>query len=167
MFQKAGESDAAAVADLRTAAARDLTTRFGRGHWSSEPTQRGVMSGMRGAEIWVGKRAGVPVATFRVTTRKPWAIDPTYFVSCERPIYLTDMAVDPRAQRRGIGSRCIEEILRIARDWPSDSLRLDAYDAEAGAGRFYERCGFRHVASVAYRGVALRYYERDVGEATS
>lgn len=86
MFRKAGESDAAAVADLRTAAARDLTTRFGRGHWSSEPTQRGVMSGMRGAEIWVGKRAGVPVATFRVTTRKPWAIDPSTHTMLKREL---------------------------------------------------------------------------------
>ncbi|MBA2706217.1 MAG: hypothetical protein H0U59_00230 [Gemmatimonadaceae bacterium] len=95
MFQRAHENEAAAVAGVRAAAARDLTTRFGRGHWSSEPTQRGVMSGMRGSEIWIGKRAGVAVATFRLTTRKPWAIDPTYFTSRERPIYVTDMAVEP------------------------------------------------------------------------
>ena len=42
----------------------------------------------------------------------------------------------------------------------ADAIRLDAYDAEAGAGEFYVKCGFREVGRVAYRGVPLTYYER-------
>jgi len=36
---------------------------------------------------------------------------------------------------------------------------LDAYDATAGAGWFYAKCGFRETGRVTYRNVPLRCYE--------
>ena len=33
------------------------------------------------------------------------------------------------------------------------------FDAEAGAGAFYARCGFRERARVVYKGDPLVYYE--------
>jgi hypothetical protein len=47
----------------------------------------------------------------------------------------------------------------VARAWPSQAIRLDAYDATAGAGRFYLKCGFREVGRVTYRKVPLIYFE--------
>jgi hypothetical protein len=47
----------------------------------------------------------------------------------------------------------------IARAWPADAVRLDAYDAPAGAGGFYARCGYRERGRVTYRGVPLIYFE--------
>lgn len=52
------------------------------------------------------------------------------------------------------------EAERVAQEWPADAIRLDAYDAEAGAGDFYRKCGFREVGRVSYRGVPLIYFER-------
>jgi GNAT superfamily N-acetyltransferase len=69
------------------------------------------------------------------------------------------MAVRPDYQRRGIGRLCLEHAIRRVRDWPADAIRLDAYDAEAGAGEFYSKCGFREVGRVEYRGTPLVYYE--------
>jgi ribosomal protein S18 acetylase RimI-like enzyme len=99
------------------------------------------------------------IATLRLATKKPWAIDPSYFTTCKRPIYLTDMAVEPSAQRRGIGRRCIAEALKIVTAWPGDAIRLDAYAAAAGAAGFYAKCGFREVARVTYRKTPLVYFE--------
>ena len=159
-FARATPDDAAEIAELRSAANRDLTSRFGRGHWSSETTERGVRSAMRGAYVGIARRDGVAVGTFTLGTRKPWAIDRSYFTSVTRPLYLTDMAVHPEVQRRGVGRHCIEEIVRLVREWPADAVRLDAYDADAGAGGFYARCGFREVGRVSYRGNPLVYFER-------
>ena len=114
---------------------------------------------MRISKVWLARSGRAAVATFRVGTRKPWAIDRSYFTTATRALYLTDMSVRPDYQRRGIGRRCVEEIVRIARQWPTDAIRLDAYDADAGAGDFYARCGFRHVGNVVYRGTPLVYYE--------
>ena len=99
------------------------------------------------------------MATFRLATKKPWAIDVSYFTACERPLYLTGMAVRPDFQRRGLGRQCVEEAVRIARDWPADAIRLDAYDADAGAGSFYHKCGFTETGRKTYRSVPLTYYE--------
>lgn len=163
-FSVAEESDAPALAALRAATARDLTEKFGRGHWSGEATERGVIAGMRESKIWLARRGSVLVATFRMSTTKPWAIERSYFARSAHPLYLTDMAVRPDLQGKGIGRRCLVKAVAYARDWPADAIRLDAYDAEAGAGMFYEKCGFREVGRVAYRGVPLVYYEQLIPE---
>ena len=158
-FRQAGEADVAAVVALRTATARDLTARFGRGHWSSESTERGARHDLRVTKVWLARSGRAAVATFALGTRKPWAIDKRYFTPSERPLYLTSMSVRPDYQRRGVGRRCVAEIVRIARAWPADAIRLDAYDSAAGAGEFYARTGFEHVGNATYRGNPLVYYE--------
>ena len=47
----------------------------------------------------------------------------------------------------------------VARAWPADAIRLDAYDADAGTGEFYRKCGFRECGRRVYRGTPLIYYE--------
>ncbi|MEO8622681.1 MAG: GNAT family N-acetyltransferase [bacterium] len=158
-FALATESDAPALAALRVATAQDLTERFGRGHWSGIATERGVLAGMRESKIWIARRGSAMVATFRMSTTKPWAIDRSYFSRSAHPVYLTDMAVRPDLQGKGIGRHCLRMAVKYARAWPADAIRLDAYDAEAGAGTFYDKCGFREVGRVAYRAVPLVYYE--------
>lgn len=46
-----------------------------------------------------------------------------------------------------------------AQSGPADAICLDAYDAAAGAGPFYAKCGFREVGRASYRGTPLVYYE--------
>jgi GNAT superfamily N-acetyltransferase len=158
-FAEAAESDAAAIAALRNAAADGLTLRFGKGHWSGQVTERGVRNALRDATLVVGRAGRRMVAVARLGTRKPWAIDATCFTPCSRPLYLTDMAVDPHLQGTGIGRSCVAAVIRLAEEWPADAIRLDAYDGAAGAGRFYEKCGFVGRGGAVYRGTALRYYE--------
>lgn len=158
-FSFATEMDAAPVARLRTAVAAKLTRDFGKGHWSSEVTERGVLFGLRHGRVLLAREGGAIAGSLRLATKKPWAIDPAYFVAVKRPIYLLDMAVAPERQRTGVGRRLCEEAKRVVRAWPGDAIRLDAYDASAGAGPFYAKCGFREVGRVAYRGVPLVYYE--------
>ena len=155
----ATESDVAEIARLRTAVAEDLSRHFGHGHWSSAVTVRSVARGMQHARVMIMRADGVIVGTLRLATKKPWAIDRRYFVDVPRPLYLTDMAVAPDRQRQGLGRLLIAHAKEAARAWPAESIRLDAYDGLAGAGPFYERCGFAEVGRVSYRGVPLRYYE--------
>lgn len=158
-FALADDADAAAVAALRAAAARDLTARYGHGHWSGEPSERGVRADLKRGQIWLARQGDAAVGTFTLSTRKPWAIDVSYFTPVARSLYLRDMAVQPERQRRGVGRRCLDQAVEIARAWPADAIRLDAYDADAGAGGFYARCGFREKGRVTYRGNPLIYYE--------
>ena len=159
-FAQAAEPEAAAIAALRVATAADLTERFGRGHWSGEASERGVIAGMHDAKIWIARRGSAIVGTFRLSIVKPWAIDRSYFAHSSNPLYLTDMAVRPDLQGRGIGRRCLAKAVEVAVEWPANAIRLDAYACEAGAGTFYEKCEFNEVGRASYRGVPLVYYER-------
>ena len=81
------------------------------------------------------------------------------FSRSKRPLYRTAMAVLPGEQRKGVGRQCLDEARKIAAEWPSDAIRLDAYDADAGAGGFYLKCGFREVGRASYRDAPLIYFE--------
>lgn len=155
--------DIPAIVALRNAVAERLTRDHGHGHWSSSVTERGVLQGLRTSRLLVAREGPALAATLQLATKKPWAIDKSYFAASRRPLYLTAMAVDPGQQRRGVGRRCLEEARRLAREWPGDAIRLDAYDHPAGAGAFYEKCGFREVGRVVYRAVPLIYYELRLG----
>jgi GNAT superfamily N-acetyltransferase len=155
----AAQPDVAAIVSLRTSAARELTRLHGHGHWSSCPTERGVQRAFETSRVLVARRASRVVGTVRLEARKPWAIDVSYFAAVPKAVYLHDLAVAPEAQGEGVGQRLVEGAVALARAWPSNAIRLDAYDHAAGAGPFYAKCGFREVGRVRYRGVPLIYFE--------
>ena len=161
-FATATTSDAAELAALHTAVAEDLTHHFGHGFWSSAATERGVLANMRlpkFSQILIARSNRRIVGTLRLATKKPWAIDTSYFTAAARPLYLTGMAVLPALQRKGIGRILMKEAESIARAWPADAVRLDAFDAAAGAGPFYAKVGYRKVAHVVYKKDPLIYFE--------
>jgi GNAT superfamily N-acetyltransferase len=155
----ATEEDAAALATLRQEVAEHLTRQFGKGHWSSYGTVKGVIHSLRTSRILIARRGPEIVATLRLVTKKPWSIDTRHFTPVKRPLYLLDMAVSPALQRHGVGRELLDAATPVARAWPADAIRLDAYDAPAGAGGFYERCGYHEVGRAVYRRTPLIYYE--------
>ena len=161
-FRQATLDDVGAIVAIRSAAAQELGRRFGEGPWSREASARAVSAGFRQSMLWLAFERDEPVGTLRLSTRKPWAIDRAFFTSVSRPLYLTDMAVHPAHQRRGVGRALLAEAERVTLAVPAQAIWLDAYDAAAGASGFYAACGFREVGRRAYRDVPLVYFERQL-----
>jgi GNAT superfamily N-acetyltransferase len=69
------------------------------------------------------------------------------------------MAVSIAYQGRGLGRLALSDACAVATAWPTDAIRLDAYDAEPGAGPFFAGCGFQERGRLVYKGNPLRYYE--------
>ena len=158
-FVDATPGDAAVLAALHNATAGALTARFGEGHWSSYVSERSVVLSQRHARVRVGRSGQRFMTVLRLATKKPWAIDVSYFTPVRRPLYLTGMAVSVAHQGRGLGRLALNDARAVASAWPADAIRLDAYDADAGAGSFYARCGFEERGRVVYKGQPLAYYE--------
>jgi GNAT superfamily N-acetyltransferase len=158
-FRDATPKDIAVIAGLQNAAAGALTARFGAGHWSSLMTERSAELSLRHSRVRLGMSGTHAVTLVRLATKKPWAIDVSYFTPVKRPLYLTGMAVSVAHQGQGLGRLALEDARATAGEWPADAIRLDAYDADAGAGGFYARCGFRERGRVVYKGNPLIYYE--------
>jgi GNAT superfamily N-acetyltransferase len=158
-LQIATTNDAAPLAALHNEVADHLTSLHGRGPWSGQCSEKGLLYAMRTSQVFVARQRPKIVATLRLATKKPWAIDTSYFTVCAKPLYLLAMAVAPAQQRQGIGRSCLEEARRLATAWPADAIRLDAFAGEAGAGGFYASCGCAEVGRVTYRKTSLIYYE--------
>ncbi len=160
VFSAAGAGDASELCALLNTAAADLTQRYGDGHWSRIGTEAGTLRRITTSHVIIARDAqGRLVGTFELVTKKPWAIDRSYFTPVKRPLYLLNMAVEISMQRRGIGRLLLVEAERVVRAWPAQSICLDAYDGSVGAGEFYARCGYREAGRTVYRGVPLVYYE--------
>ena len=72
-----------------------------------------------------------------------------------------DRAVDPLllADLADLIDVAQEDAVEVAREWPADAIRLDAYEGAGGAGPFYRACGFTDRGENACRDTALHYYE--------
>ena len=151
--------DVAGLVSLRVAVSQHLAAQFPEILRPAGVTEKGIRFAMTRATLFVARHRDQPIATLTLSTRKPWAIDTAYFSQSNAPLYLTDMAVSPRRQRKGVGRQCLEQAIKIARQWSADAVRLDAYDAEYGAGDFYRKCGFREVGRAVYRQTPLIYFE--------
>jgi GNAT superfamily N-acetyltransferase len=158
-FRDATLADVAVIAALQNAASGALTARFGEGHWSSLVTERGAALSQRNARVRVGRSGTRVLTVLRLATKKPWAIDVSYFTPVKRPLYLTGMVVSVAHQGQGLGRLALEDARLVAQKWPANAIRLDAYDHDAGAGRFYANCGFSDRGHVTYKGNPLVYYE--------
>jgi ribosomal protein S18 acetylase RimI-like enzyme len=158
-FELASADDVPDLVLLQNSVSEHMTARHGAGFWSSRITVNGLLFAMRHSSVYIARERERMVGTLSLSTRKPWAIERKYFSASVRPLYLTAMAVHPEEQRRGVGSTCIEEARREVGRLRGDAIRLDAWDAAAGAGDFYRKCGFREVGRAVYRGAALIYFE--------
>ena len=165
-FRDAKLEDVRVIAALQNATAGALTARFGEGAWSGYVSERGAELSLRHARVRIGRSGKRILTVLRLATKKPWAIDVSYFTPVKRALYLTGMAVSVAHQRQGLGRKSLEDAIAVARDWPADAIRLDAFDADAGAGDFYARCGFEERGRVTYRKTPLLYYELLVGAGT-
>lgn len=155
--KSAGQADAAEIAALRNAAGEHLSHLHGVR--ASCVTEKSVLRGIMTDRVLLARARGQAVATLRLATKKPWAIDLSYFTAVHRALYLHDMAVEPSRQGEGVGRLLVEEAKAQARAWPSQAIRLDAYDAAHGAGAFYAKCGFIEVGKATYRKTPLVYFE--------
>ena len=63
---------------------------------------------MRTSQVFVAREGTEIIATFQLTTKKPWAIDTSYFADCRRPLYLVGMAV----ARQGSGKESAPGVSR-------------------------------------------------------
>ena len=160
VIQRATEADATAIAELRLAVARELTAQFGRGTWSFvAESELSVRAELRTSVLLIARDVQALVGTLRLSLRNPWLGDTNFFRAGTRPVFLTSMAIAPARQRQGVGRALLAAAARTARELGADAIRLDAYDAPAGAGEFYRKSGFREVRRGSYNGTRLIWFE--------
>src|SRR5690348_9206803 len=97
-LKAASPADVISIVELRAAVAGKLTADFGAGPWSRASTDKSVLFDMRNSKLFVAREGKEVIATLRLTTKKPWAIDRSYFAASHRPLYLLSMAVSPNLQ---------------------------------------------------------------------
>jgi GNAT superfamily N-acetyltransferase len=158
-FRLAGKTDIPALLKLQLAIDADQAERFGGDRYTTTINEKSIARSLKSSRMVVATHRGRIVGTVRMETKKPWAVDLSYFTPACTAVYLHNVNVHPSLQRSGIGRQLMERVKQVAKEWPVDAIRLDAYDGPSGAGSFYRKCGFKKLGHAVYRGVPLIYYE--------
>src|SRR5947209_11625826 len=95
-LQAATSLDAPSLVSLRSAVGARLAAQFPGKIHPAVVTEKSMLFSMIQHTVCVAKVRGQAVATLALSTRKPAAIDTSYFSPTPAPLYLTDMAVHPR-----------------------------------------------------------------------
>jgi GNAT superfamily N-acetyltransferase len=160
----ASRADISAIQTVRQRAADALVRAHGPGHWGWVPDRSNLLREMKRRTFYVVVSGDVVVGSFKLSCTAPGFFDLARFAEPDAPAtYLTGMAIDPDYQRQRIGRWCMSWIEPIARHDHSRAIRLDAYDHAAGAGPFYERCGYEQRGRLTFNGVNLLLYEKPLG----
>lgn len=154
--------DAAEIAALRNRIADDMTVRYGEGPWSVHTSQPLVLKQMRASQMLVAKEGGEIVGNVRLVTPNLHAFDASAFTPAENPLYVLGLAVSSDCRKRGVGRMLMEAAERAGRERGAQALWLDTYEHAAGAGPFYERCGYRNVGPAPGAEIPLAFFEKSL-----
>ena len=165
--RRATPADAAQVHAL-LAAAGDALAAEGFTNWIPPyPLENVVRDVVERAVYLVETRVpGVSpevVGTFMLGPRphRPYAAM-TWAAPDEPAQYLNRMAIAPAWHGRGVGSWCLAEMVRLAREAGAGALRCDVYEPNLRTRSFYERDGFVARGTREYGGRTFVCYERVV-----
>ena len=122
-------------ANPRTAFERELRNGLAGYLVAVDAAEDGAQPARQGRFAWLrrrlGFREGPPILGFAGA----WYT--------HEQLHLVTIAVDPRAQRRGIGLALVRAVRELAIESELDSIALEVRASNAGAIRLYEQCGFR------------------------
>ncbi|HYD51019.1 MAG TPA: GNAT family N-acetyltransferase [Gemmatimonadaceae bacterium] len=101
-------------------------------------------------EVWLHREAGRILGTWTIGLRPLRPYPPGFWPPDEAPIlWLNRLAIDPAAQRRGLGAHCMRDAEARARALGCGAIRLDYLSANEALGRFYHGLGYEPVGAVA------------------
>jgi GNAT superfamily N-acetyltransferase len=156
-LQPANLADVPGLVELRNSVNQNLASQFAGVIRAGVVSAKSISFAMSRSTVLVARYRGKPIATLALSTRKPWSIAD----SGALPEWMNGHVreIEGKGRRRKVCRRCIAQAIAYAQKWPATAIRLDAYDAQYGAGEFYRKCGFREVGRASYRNTPLIYFE--------
>lgn len=119
------------VSDILYECGKDMAARYGLHHWDNPHVKNWlivVMCALKN-DIYLVYLSQKPVATFQIRKSK-------------NTVIFQKLATLPTFSGCGIGSFCIEEIERLAREADCSEVTCEVYDKSEHAKNFYERRGY-------------------------
>lgn len=119
------------VSDILYECGKDMAEKYGLHHWDNSLIKNWLIVAMCALnnDIYLVYLSQKPVATFQIKKTK------TAFM-------FQKLATSPSLSGQGIGSFCIEEIERLAREGGYAEVRCEVYDKSEHAKNFYEHRGY-------------------------
>jgi len=156
-IQRASTDDIQSLHQILIACGLDLNKRFGLSHWipPNYPLEQMIQDGMEN-EVYAVIINGDLVGTFtlEITTIVPYSYAKygkiVWQISNIMAVYVHKLAILPTWQGKGLGSKCIQAIEKLAIDRSCYSVRLDGVKTHSNLLSFYKNRGYQPVGELTY-----------------
>jgi ribosomal protein S18 acetylase RimI-like enzyme len=161
-IRQASREDVEPLYDILVKCGLDMRDRLGLAHWiPAYPRDLFEEHIEKGAVFSVEARGGEPVATFTASCDAPDYLDLSLWPNDAKPaLYLSQLAVSPKLQGRGIGRACIAAAERLAIEHGCRSIRLDVAESHAGLLDWYLGLGYRESCRYEAFGTRMVGFEK-------
>ena len=160
IFKQADTQQADRLYEILRACGQDMKTRFELTHWDPlyplEFFEKDVLAG----KVYAVSENGELIATFTMSVEplvyyfsQLWS-DPSIVA-----MYVNHMAVLPEYQGKGVGRKCMERIEQDSLELGCGAVRLDAYEKNEHAVKFYDQLGYERREIIMYRGLPLLCFD--------
>lgn len=118
---------------------QDMYAKNGLTHWRKGYPKENIEKDIVEKEVYLVSKEDEYIGCFMLTT------NPSSFftdVNKNQYIYISKVAIDPKAARQGIGSLSMDFCEEIVKEKKLKGIRLDVYNKSEKAIKFYEKLGF-------------------------
>lgn len=162
VIHRASPADAETLYSILVECGLEMRDRLGLTHWvpayPRDPFEQHVQ---KGTAYSVELGSGRLVATFTASRDAPDYLDLSLWPNGAEPsFYLSQLAVSPKLQGRGIGRACIAAVERLALEHGCRSIRLDAAESHAGLLDWYLKLGYRESCRYEAFGTRMVGFEK-------
>jgi GNAT superfamily N-acetyltransferase len=120
----------------------DMLRRYGLAHWVPAYPLEAMRRNALERFVYAVQAGKEVIGTFTLGT-DGWKHDDKYWANpAHKPLYLTKLAIHPKAQGCGIGSWTVGKIEEIAREWKCEAIRFDAIAKHIKLVLFYQKLGY-------------------------
>lgn len=119
------------VSDILYECGKDMTKKYGLHHWDNSHIKNYIIIALCALknDIYLVCNEKTPVATFQVRKKK-------------QSLLFQKLATAPAFSGKGIGSYCLTEIERLAKENACAEVICEVYDKSEHAKSFYEHRGY-------------------------
>ena len=138
------------IAFYRFAAERMEANGLHQWHWGLYPSGDMIREDIEKGDLYILREDGKLAAAVVLMAGQEEEYNALQWSCGVHPGIFHRLAVHPSVQGTGLGSRVVEDVMRILRGFGCDCVRCDTSEANRRAIRLYEKLGFRRCGTMRW-----------------
>jgi GNAT superfamily N-acetyltransferase len=158
---KVGSDKVDEVHQILSVCGLDMKARFSLEHWIPPYPLHLLQRDIGEKSVYLVRGSDQTLATFTIGTDPEGYGDVSVWrFPMDKAVYVNHLAVRPEFQGKGIGTWCMMQCEKIAKEMHCSAVRLDAVEKHVALINYYEKLGYQRRGIIGFRDDVLVCFEK-------